>query len=575
MKNLKSEDWQPVRVDGVLTLEKKSSEPTDGPSSESPQSLLLQFIRPQEIISRVEARSVKADGVERLKAKIDRLGFQVDKPIRVYPFESGYRLIDGNHRLEAAIAYGLEQVPALIVEPPANELDAIKQARESNEAAETVVPTTFVDDAELIWRLLENSTQKEVADALKWSRSQIADYKQLSKLCHKAWQGIVASFQYSCDTPKEDDATNIVATATSPFTEGLLRNIVSLKPRQQIELVSRLSTDKNFKKGQFNNFAKQYKANNEIWAYVLGKVGKIPLGKSDNKFRKELMLEVFGDIYDRNKYSKEWGQKKEANSTQGVDQLIEYVKDKISSVTSITLIQGDFAEKVKEIGDESVDLILTDPPYNIATERVMDYEGRSAVSYDFGEWDKVEKENFLSYLESWAAEWYRIAKPTASIYVFMSDRYFSHARDALEKVGWQIKNPVVFCKTNPGTSPVKSDRKSAVEFVLFAVKNSGKHNFHDIPNNGNQCLNYTIGGICQGNERQKIDKDGNTHPTQKPAWIITELIEASSNKNDLVFDGFMGVGTVPATAKKLGRKAIGIELDPLYFDVASERVANV
>ncbi|MBE9194237.1 hypothetical protein IQ219_02595 [Synechocystis sp. LEGE 06083] len=470
---------------------------------------------------------------------------------------------------------GLETVPALVVEPPANELEAIQQARESNEASEAVVPTTFVDDAELIWRLLESSTQQEVASALKWSRSQVADYKQLSKLCGKAWNGIVASFQYSCDTQKEDDATNIVATATSPFTEGLLRKIVTLKPRQQFDLVSRLSKEE-INKSKFKTFADQYKANNEIWNYVLSKVGKIPLGKAEKKFRKELMEEVYSDIYERNKFSKEWQKKeKEAVSTPGVDQLIQYVKDKIGSVTSITLIQGDFVEKVKEVADESVDLILTDPPYNIATERVMDYEGRSAVSYDFGEWDKVEKSNFLQSLEVWAKEWYRIAKPSASIYVFMSDRYFSHARDALEKVGWQIKNPVAFCKTNPGTSPVKSDRKSAFELVLFAVKKSGIHTFHDIPNNGNQCLNYTLGGICQGNERVKIDKEGKTHPTQKPEWIVAELIESSSNKNDVIFDGFMGVGTVPATAKKLGRKAIGIELDPLYFDVAVERVGSV
>jgi DNA modification methylase/ParB-like chromosome segregation protein Spo0J len=537
--------------------------------------LRVQFLKPEQICSRVEARSLKSDGVERLKSKIKRLGFQADKPLRVYPFESGYRLIDGNHRLEAAIAEGLETVPALIVEPPANELEAIKQARESNEASETVVPTTFVDDAELIWRLLENEKQQEVADALSWSLSKVKQYSALNAINSKAWSFIKVTILGLVVTDDDDDDGNPKVT-NGNFSERLLRNILDLKPRQQLELVTRLVEDsKNFNKSKFKTFAEQYKANNKIWEYVLSKVGKIPLGTAETKFRKGLMLEIYSEIYERNKYSKDWQQKKEASSTPAVDKLVEYVKDEISSTTSITLINGDFAQKVKEIADESVDLILTDPPYNIATERVMDYEGRSAVSYDFGEWDKVEKENFLKDLSLWAVEWYRIAKASASIYVFMSDRYFSHARDALEQAGWQIKNPIAFCKTNPGTSPVKSDRKSAFELVLFAVKKSGTHTFHDIPNNGNQCLNYTLGGICQGNERVKLDKDGKTHPTQKPEWIITELIEASSNKNDVVFDGFMGVGTVPAVAKKLGRKAIGIELDPLYFQVASERVSNV
>jgi DNA modification methylase/ParB-like chromosome segregation protein Spo0J len=569
----------------VTIVPKNPPEPTDAPLSESKQSASLQFIDPSDIVSRVECRSLKLDGVERLKAKINRLGFQIDKPLRVYSYENGYRLIDGNHRLEAAIAEGLQRIPALVVDIPLNELEAIKQARESNEASEAVVPTTFVDDAELIWRMLEEIneetekpkyTQQDVANTLKWSRGKISQYAMLSQISRKAWNLVATTFSVFGSNESEEEVADNATTVASPFTERLLREIVSLKPRQQIELVSRLSNDKEFKKAKFKTFAEQFKANNEIWDYVLSKVGKIPLGKAENKFRKDLMLEIYSDIYERNKFSKDWQKKeKEAVSTPGVDQLIQYVKDKIGSVTSITLIHGDFVEKVKEVADESVDLILTDPPYNIATERVMDYEGRSAVSYDFGEWDKVEKGNFLQSLECWAKEWYRIAKPSASIYVFMSDRYFSHARDELEKAGWQIKNPVAFCKTNPGTSPVKSDRKSAFELVLFAVKKSGTHTFHDIPNNGNQCLNYTLGGICQGNERVKIDKEGKTHPTQKPEWILTELIESSSNKNDVVFDGFMGVGSVPATAKKLGRKAIGIELDPLYFDVASERVANV
>jgi DNA modification methylase len=537
-------------------------------------SNLLVYLSPVQIVSRVEARAIKADGVERLRAKINRLGFQADKPIRVYPYESGYRLIDGSHRLQAAIAEGLESIPALVVEPPATELEAIKQARESNEASETVVPTTFVDDAELIWRMLKDNTQQEVAIALGWSRSKVLNYSLLSSIHKKAWQVIDTTFiVFRVNDDKGDVSENDTSVSTSSsFTETLLRNILTLNPRQQFDLVSRLASEE-INKSRFKTFAEQYKANNEIWKYVLGKIGKIPLGKSDSKLRKTLMLEVYSDIYDRNKFSKDW-QSKKSDSTPGVDQLIQYVKDKVGSVTSITLLHGDFTEKVKEVADESIDLILTDPPYNIASGRTMDYEGRSAVSYDFGEWDKIERDNFLRSLDSWAKEWFRIAKPSASIYVFMSDRYFSHARDSLEKAGWQIKNPVVWCKTNPGTTPVSSDRKSAWELILFAVKESGKHTFHQIPNNGNQCLNYTSGGICQGNERVKLDKDGKTHPTQKPEWLIRELLEASSNKNDLVFDGFMGVGTVPATAKKLGRKAIGIELDPLYFQVATERVDN-
>lgn len=539
-----------------------------------------------QIISKVNIRSVKTNGVDRLKTKIQRLGYQDSFPVTLYKRENGYRLIDGNHRLEACVELGLSEIPALIIEQPKTDLEEIKLARESNEASETVVPTTFVDDAELIWRMLEKNTQEEVGKTLGWSRAKVKDYNSLSKISTKTWRLIGATFNNNRTNEEDTDAPDNGATAPDIFTENLLRSIVNLNPRQQYELVSNLVNDKekNFNKAKFKTLAIQYKANNEIFNYVLSSIGKIPLGTKETKFRKKLMLEIYNETYEKNKYSKDWINLKKLNeenkkkgkdlikSTEAVDKLIQYINDRINDLQSITLVNGDFNEKVKEIGDKTIDLIVTDPPYNIARDRVIDYDNRSEVSYDFGEWDKVEKTEFITSLQLWAKEWYRIAKDTASIYVFMSDRYFSYARDALEDAGWNIKNPMVWCKSNPGTTPVTSDRKSSFELILFAVKESGKHTFNQLPNNDKQCLNYTIKGICQGNERIKLDKNGTTHPTQKPESLITELIESSSNKNDLIFDGFMGVGTTLAVAKKLGRKAIGIELDKTYYEFACDRL---
>lgn len=149
---------------------------------------LFTRISPSEITDRVQVRSIKSQGVDRLKSKIEQLGFQSSKPILVYPTESGYCLLDGNHRLEAAIACGLQELPALVVAPPASELEAVKQARESNEAAETVVPTTFVDDAELVWKLAKESSLKDVAKAMGWkTHQQVAQYNALQKLSKETW----------------------------------------------------------------------------------------------------------------------------------------------------------------------------------------------------------------------------------------------------------------------------------------------------------------------------------------------------------------------------------------------------
>jgi len=205
----------------------------------------IKFIPATAIVSRVMARSVKAEGVDRLRGKIERLGFQADKPLRVYPVDGGYRLIDGNHRLEAAIRLSLATIPALIVEPPVDELAEIQQARESNEASETVVPTTFIDDAELVWKLTETFTQEQTAKAMGWNtRVDVSRYKALRVLKDAdVWdEVIVPTFSDIGTDDKDDDGTAIVPNGTrSVFTEGLLRNILDLHADQQLELCGYLA----------------------------------------------------------------------------------------------------------------------------------------------------------------------------------------------------------------------------------------------------------------------------------------------------------------------------------------------
>jgi site-specific DNA-methyltransferase (adenine-specific)/modification methylase len=80
--------------------------------------------------------------------------------------------------------------------------------------------------------------------------------------------------------------------------------------------------------------------------------------------------------------------------------------------------------------------------------------------------------------------------------------------------------------------------------------------------------NIVIGGICQGNERVG-------HPTQKPLYLLEHIIRIASNKNDVVFDPFMGVGSTGEAALKLSRKFIGFEISKGYFDIARARLEKV
>jgi DNA modification methylase len=86
--------------------------------------------------------------------------------------------------------------------------------------------------------------------------------------------------------------------------------------------------------------------------------------------------------------------------------------------------------------------------------------------------------------------------------------------------------------------------------------------------------NFIETAICGGNERLKDGKGNTLHPTQKPESLLKHFMEISSNRGDMVLDGFMGVGSSGAVAKSLGRKFIGIEQDKTYFDAAQRRLAE-
>lgn len=106
----------------------------------------------------------------------------------------------------------------------------------TNRASEDALPMTFVDYAELVWKRLDaKQTQQAVADAIGWSREAVKNYASLKRIDSDAWAVVGTAFQYFVP----DDENNVVpvngTTVPSPFTEGLLRNILDLEPSQQVE----------------------------------------------------------------------------------------------------------------------------------------------------------------------------------------------------------------------------------------------------------------------------------------------------------------------------------------------------
>lgn len=218
------------------------------------------------------------------------------------------------------------------------------------------------------------------------------------------------------------------------------------------------------------------------------------------------------------------------------------------------ILNGDCLVHLKELPDESINLILTDPPYNISKknnfatmERYNQYKGM-----DFGEWDK----NFNQL--SWLKEAVRVMKNPSSIVIFNSWQNLKEISNELEILGISVKRVLVIRKTNP--MPVNRDRlfTNSFEFALWGTKGS-KWTF-------NRKGHFETGFFeCKNNGETK-------HPTEKQLNVVQELIRILSNPKDLVLDCFTGSGTIPLGCLKLDRNFIAIEINLEYVKMATERI---
>lgn len=508
------------------------------------------------ITDALPVRALHPHGLERLRASIQTRGFLENYPLTVQATgPDTYRVIDGRHRWTIAQTLGIAEVPVIIVSF-ATDADAYAFAFRSNTANETYVPNTLVTYAEFVWaRIADGMTQVQIAELLGWSREHVKDYVALQKISPTAWTIIGATINAHADATSDHVAP--MTGATAPFTERLLRDILPLTPEQQHELVQKLA-DGSIQKGRFTSLAKAYQARNEMAAWV-----RQALQGVDEDRQTTAIGEVTSGRYDS-----EWTGAPGAK----LQKLVDSLRAEWQNAQSVQLLHGTFAEQVAQLPDGSIDLIVTDPPYNVSTDRVFTFAGRSAISQDMGTWDHQDDDAYLADFADWAATFFRLLRDGGSGYVFCADRYLSHCWRLLEHAGLQVHTSLVWYKTNPGTQVHHTTFRRATEFLLYFTKGTAT-TFHWLGEN--EMHNHLTLPVCGGNERLKTAQGETLHPTQKPEALIAHLLEVSSNRGDLVFDGFAGTGTTAAVAKRMGRRCIAIELNATYYAAALWRLGEV
>ena len=215
----------------------------------------------------------------------------------------------------------------------------------------------------------------------------------------------------------------------------------------------------------------------------------------------------------------------------------------------IKLLQGDCMELMNNIPNESIDLVLTDIPYNEVNRkdnglRKLDKENADVLTFDLI--------NFLEQL-------YDKSKSTIIIFcgkeqVSIIHSYFNDK----QKKGKGTVRQLIWEKSNPSPMNGQHIYLSGVENAIWFKKRGGTFNAHC----KNTVFKYPIG-------RSKL------HPTEKNHLLLQELILDNSNENDLILDPCMGSGSTGVVALQNNRNFLGIELDQNYFEIAKNRLEEL
>jgi site-specific DNA-methyltransferase (adenine-specific) len=241
------------------------------------------------------------------------------------------------------------------------------------------------------------------------------------------------------------------------------------------------------------------------------------------------------------------------------------------------VIIGDCLKKLAEIPDNTVDVCFADPPFNLDKKYAI-YE------------DQKSLEEYLAWCEQWLLELVRVTKPTGSILVHNIPKWLTYYAAILNKhahfrhwIAWDAMS-----------TPLGKTLLPAHYGILFYSKEAKGTKFYEIRAPHKKCrecdaylkdyggkkdqmhpFGYLVSDVWTDIHRIRHAKRRDEHPCQLPIPLLERLILMTTDEGDIVLDPFLGTGTTAIAAKTLNRHFIGIELDPMYEEIAQEKLARI
>lgn len=239
----------------------------------------------------------------------------------------------------------------------------------------------------------------------------------------------------------------------------------------------------------------------------------------------------------------------------------------------------DFIAVKKLCGEALMDLLVTDPPYNVA------YEGKTEDALTI-ENDNMDDAKFREFLKAAFACADGVMRPGAAFYIWHADSEGFNFRGACRDIGWTVRQCLIWNKNQMVLG--RQDYQWKHEPCLYGWKDGAAHYFVDDRNlltvleeeselkkmSKAELINYIL-EIQEQTATTVINEvkpsRNGLHPTMKPLRLIERLVRNSSKKSENVLDLFNGSGSTLMVCEQLGRRYFGMELDPRYVDATIER----
>ena len=246
------------------------------------------------------------------------------------------------------------------------------------------------------------------------------------------------------------------------------------------------------------------------------------------------------------------------------------------------IIQQDVFKIIEYLPEGFVNLLFIDPPYNLTK------------TFNSNKFNKRSIEDYTQWLDEFIVKIKKVLKPNASIYVcgdwlsstsihLVLNKYFivrnritwEREKGRGAKNNWKNSSEDIWFATTSKEYFFNVDAVKLKRKVLAPYKENGKPKDWEEKKEGSFRLTHPSNIWTDLTVPFWSMPENTEHPTQKPEKLLAKIILASSNKGDIIFDPFLGSGTTAVTAKKLGRKYVGIELDKKFAALSLKRLEMV